>query len=63
MRIFSEMFMCGDIAVTTLCTKLTCCHASSINQIAPDPFYMATVKVNWGNSVTGVIPLHGILYG
>ena len=28
MGVFSEMLMCGDITVTTLCTKLTCRHAA-----------------------------------
>ena len=27
MGIFPEMLVCGDITVTTLCTKLTCRHA------------------------------------
>ena len=27
MRIFPEMLVCGDMTVTTSCTKLTCRHA------------------------------------
>ena len=27
MAILPEMLVCGDITVTTSCTKLTCCHA------------------------------------
>ena len=45
MGMFSEMLMCGDITVTTLCTKLTRRHSVSSDWYFMAPFYMATVTI------------------